>query len=190
MNLKKAAAGVAASALLGFGTLAGAVTLAGSASAAETHSDCVTFGPPPDFPILSVTPNCSQTVAMAGGDTQSQPDVNPCDPADTGTFSMTPNRSVFHVNVNGDGDLWVTGTTNGTAAFVPDNPGDVSATGSFANWFGVELNNKNFVNTFTTTVAMHLSNGQTAIFHEIGHVTLTPNGATLSFDKAGGACHG
>ncbi len=92
------------------------------------------------LPSETLTPLCTQTVATAGGDTQSQPDVNPCDPADTGTFTMTPKRSVFHVNVNGDGDLWVSSTTNGTATFVPDNPGNVSATGTFANWFGVQLN--------------------------------------------------
>ena len=120
----------------------------------------------------------------------SQPDVNPCDPTDTGTFTMIPKRSIFHVNVNGDGDLWVTGTTNGTATFTPTNAGDVSASGTFAQWFGLDLNNKNAVNTFTLAVAMHLSNGQTANFHEVASLTLTPKGAVLSFAKVGGTCNG
>jgi len=181
----KAARGVAVAVALTIGSAAGLVSAAGTA-AAETHSNCIQFDQ--DGNVIGLTPNCSQTVVQTGGPTQSSPGVNPCDPTDTGTVTIAISRQVYHINVDGAGDAWDTGTATGTVSFVPDVTTDVSGTGKFTNWFGDEFNANNLVQSSTFNLAVHLSNGQTATMHEVVHVTMTPSGAAMSFDKPTGSC--
>lgn len=158
----------------------------GSLSAAETHSNCITFDA--NGNLVGLTPNCSQTIAMQGGTGFSFPGTNPCT-GDTGTVSFAISHQVYHINVNGAGDAWDSGTDNGTATWVPDNAGAPTGQGSWVSWFGDSFNAQNTVNTFTFTFVIHFSNGQTATMHEVGHVTFTPNGPAVSFDKPTGGCN-
>lgn len=167
----------------------GTLTLAGAtlaltalpASAAQTHENCITFDENTGD-IVSVTPSCSETMTAKDLQPQTQPDVNPCT-GDPGTFTLTDARSVFHVNVNRDGEIWVTGTDEGTAAFIPVDPSGVSGTGHWTDWFGFNLNEQNMESTSTFDISMHLSNGQNVTSHDVSHDLLTPNGVEISFDK-------
>lgn len=170
---------------------AAAVGAPRSASAAETHSNCATFDDQGN--IISLTPSCSETISVQGGDPQSMPGLDPCT-GDTGTLTISFTHQVFHVNVDRDGDLWITGTQNGTLAFVPDDPSAPSGTGSWASWFGGSVNNRNSVMTDTFDAEAHLTTGQTATLHEVDHVTITGTGTiSTEFSKGsaltGGDCH-
>jgi hypothetical protein len=161
------------------------------AAAAETHFNCATFDDQGN--IVSVVPNCSQTISMQGGGSQSMPGVDPCT-GSTGTVTLTLTHQVFHVNVDGAGDLWITGTQNGTAVFTPDDAAAPAGSGSWAAWFGGSQNNRNGVLSDTFNVQVHFPTGQTATLHEVDHVTLSGTGTvTTQFSKGsaltGGDCH-
>ena len=154
---------------------------AAPANAAETHQNCAVTDDQGN--ILSVIPNCSETSTYQGGQSSDPNSVNPCT-GDAGAFTMYFRQNTFHVNVNGAGDLWVTGTENGTVSFVPDDPSAPSGTGPFATWFNFNDNNRNGNTTFTFDVEVHLSNGRIVGDHEVGHMNFSSTGAvTLSFDK-------
>lgn len=170
------------------GLTGGAMALwsAAPANAAETHQNCAVTDDQGN--ILSVTPNCSETVTYRGGQSSDPNSANPCT-GDTGTFTMYLRQNTFHVNVNGAGDLWATGTENGTVSFVPDDPSAPSGAGSVATWFNFNDNNRNGNTTFTLDVEVHLSNGQIVGDHEVGHMNFGPTGAvTLSFYKPTFTC--
>ncbi len=174
---------LAIAAATSLGLTAGAVALwsAAPANAAETHQNCVVTDDQGN--ILSVTPNCSETSTYQGGQSSDPNSVNPCT-GDTGTFTMYFRQNTFHVNVDGAGDLWATGTESGTVSFVPDDPSAPGGTGSFATWFNFNDNNSNGNTTFTFDAEVHLSNGQIVGDHEVGHMNFSSTGAvTLSFDK-------
>ncbi len=109
---------LAIAAATSLGLTAGAVALwsAAPANAAETHQNCVVTDDQGN--ILSVTPNCSETSTYQGGQSSDPNSVNPCT-GDTGTFTMYFRQNTFHVNVDGAGDLWATGTESGTVSFGP-----------------------------------------------------------------------
>lgn len=161
------------------GALMGLTLVMGSAqvvNAAETHSNCIVFdtsGNP-----VSFTPNCTQTMTSVGGDPQTMPVVNPCT-GDPGILTQTPGRSVYHITVNGAGDAWDTGTTQGTVTFTPTDPSAPTAAGPFATWFGDELNAQNMVQHFTFDATLHVSNGQTVKAHIQAQMTFTPNGPVV-----------
>ena len=175
--------------LVVLGTLVGLLGVAGVSAprhvtAAETHSNCIIFNPtgPP-----TLTPMCSETISQAGGPTQAQPDTNPCT-GDLGTFKTSTRHQVYHINVNGAGDAWDSGTQNGTATFVPNDPSAPSGSGSWTSWFGDSFNAQNMVQHFTFNVSVRLTNGQTVTFHESGHLSFTPNGPSVTFDKTTISC--
>jgi hypothetical protein len=151
------------------------------AGAAQTHENCITFDDNTGE-IVSVTPSCSETITVKNLPPESQPDANPCT-GDPGTFTLTDARSVFHVNVNRDGEIWVSGTDEGTAAFISDDSSGVSGTGHWADWFGFNLNEQNMESTSTFNISIHLSDGQNVTSHDVSHDLLTPNGVEISFDK-------
>ena len=161
----------------GAGAYVGAAPSA--AFAAETHSNCATFDN--NGNILSVTPNCSETVHFASPPS-SFPGANPCT-GDSGTVTINDDHSVFHVNVNGAGDLWLTGTDGGTTSFTADHPPAPSGSGTWTSWFGASMNSKSavFHNTFNST--FHLSDGTTVTMHDTAHTTITATGVVISFDK-------
>lgn len=164
--------------------VAATISAPGLAGAAETHTNCITFDGGGN--VIGLTPNCSQTVSQQGGvPPQSKPVVNPCT-GDTGIVTLLVTHQIYHINVDGAGDGWDTGTMNTSVSFVPDDSSKPSGSGSSTAWFGDSFNAQNTVQTFTARVAVHFSNGQTAIMHEVGHFALTPGGATFTFDKASG----
>lgn len=180
---------LAAVAATSTGLTGAAATLSAGApaGAAETHQNCVEVSS--EGAILSVVPSCSQTINTQGGDPQVQLDSpDPCNQAD-GTFTMFPRNSVFHINTNKDGDVWVTGTNNGTATFVPTDPSYPSGAGQWTEWFGLNINNRNNNRTSTFDVVMHMSDGGLVTQHEVSHFGLSASGITVTFDHMGGTCH-
>lgn len=165
-----------------------AVIVPTSVGAAETHTDCVTVDDMGN--ILSVVPNCSETLAGQTQPPQVFPSPNPCN-GDTGTITITTARSVFHVNVNGAGDVWATGTSTGTISFTPDDPSQPSAGGHTTSWFGVELNNRNSVMTDTFESTLRSTDGHTITVNGVDHVTLNANGTVTSKFSMNGnpICH-
>lgn len=117
-----------ASAASGFMLASGPI----SAAAAETHGNCATFNP--DGSIASVVPNCTETLSMQGGDPRQFPSPNPCT-GDPGIVSLYITHQVFHLNVNGAGDVWATGTETGAATFSSSDGGN-DYSGHWTSWFG------------------------------------------------------
>lgn len=146
--------------------------------AAETHSNCASFDN--NGNITGVTPNCSETLHAAPSSV-SNTSPDPCTGA-LGTFTMNDDHSVFHVNVNGAGDVWVTGTDGGTASFAADPPGP-SGSGPWTSWFGGQMNNKSTVFGSTMHLTIRLSDGTSVTMHDVQHMTMTPGGAVMSFNK-------
>lgn len=174
------------------GVLACAATVAATvpkaAAAAETHFNCATFDSQGN--IVSVVPNCTQTISMQGGDPQSIPGAfNPCT-GGTGTLTLSFTHQVFHINVNGAGDFWITGTQNGTATFTPDDPTAAVGSGSWTTWFGGAQNNQNGVLHDTFNLQVHFPNGLTATLHMIDHITFSGTGTITSMFSKGSAATG
>ena len=174
-------------ALVGMLACAGALAVAAGpkdARAAETHSNCATFDNQGN--ILSVTPSCTETIQSDGGPPQSMPAIDPCT-GDTGTLTILTRRSMFHVTVNGAGDVWVTGSQNGTVTFTPDNPSAPSGSGPWASWFGGSQNNRSSVMHDTFHAEIQLTNGQKVSVHMVDHVTINGTGTVTSQFSKGGA---
>lgn len=167
--------------------LVGAYALTGTTSAlGDTHGDCVTVD---DQGNMIFTPSCSETVHVTSAPNVF-PNPNPCT-GGTGTVELDDNHSVFHINVNGDGDAWLTGTDGGTASFTPDDPSQASGQGTWTSWFGTELNNQSTVNSGTNTVRLKMSDGTHVVIHETTHMTMTPDGnLSASFDHVSVSCGG
>ena len=168
--------------------LVGAYSVTGATSAlgAETHSNCATFDS--NGNIVGLTPNCSETMHAAPS-TISFSGANPCT-GDPGTVVLDDQHSVFHINVNGAGDAWLTGTDGGSASFLPDNPSAASGQGTWTSWFGGQLNRQSTVFGSTFTARFSLSDGTRVVMHDNSHSTLTPNGVTIAFDHPTLSCGG
>jgi hypothetical protein len=164
--------------------LLGAYALTGTTSAlGDTHANCVIFDQQGN--ITGFTPSCSETVHVT-----SPPRFFPastCTGA-PGTVELDDSHSVFHININGAGDAWFTGTDGGPASFTPNNPSDASGQGTWTSWFGTKLNNQSTVNGDTRTIRLSMSDGTSFVFHENSHATLTPNGVTLQHDNVVVTC--
>ena len=117
--------------------------------------------------------------------------TNPCTGED-GTITAIAANEVFHVTFFTTGDeFWVTGTDEGTATFIPDNPSGVSASGHFAAWFGESFNNKNDVQHDTFNLTLSNTDGSHVIVHETTHLSTNAAGVvTVNFDKMSVSCAG
>ena len=164
-----------------------ALGLVGSspAFAAQVHVPFCGIDP---MTLTGGIPGCSFTQNVHG-QVQTFPTNVPCvDPPmgpPTGTLTTTFN-AVFHVTVNGAGDVWVTGTQEGNFSFTPFAPplgGTISYTGHFASWFGASLNKNNAVFHDTFNVHGTGSDGSTLTFHIISHTSFSASGITLTFVK-------
>lgn len=164
-------ASVLASAASGLILAGGPVT----AAAAETHGNCATFAP--DGSIASVVPNCTETMSMLGGDPQQMPMPNPCT-GDPGLVTLYFTHQVFHLNVNGAGDVWATGTQNGTATFTSADGGP-DYSGNWSSWFGESLNKQNAVLTDTLNVVMRDPAGDLVSLHQVDHMRFDQYGDVL-----------
>jgi hypothetical protein len=161
-----------------------ALGLVGSAPAvaAEVHVPFCGITP---ISLAGAIPNCTFTQNIHGAtatfDT-TVPCVDPPGSLNTGTLTITYN-AVFHVAVNGAGDIWVTGTQEGDFSFIPFDPNRPSYTGHFAAWFGFSLNQKNAVFHDTFNVHGIGSDGSILTAHFITHMSFNANGIALVFDK-------
>ena len=149
-------------------------------SAAETHSNCVTFDPQTGN-IISVTPNCTETDHTVAPPTQFQ-SPDPCDQSNVGLITIAPTHTVSHTTVNGAGDVWFTSTVNGTVTFASQTGGP-NGQGTFTNWFGSSFNNRNAVFHSTFNNRIQLADGTTVTLHETFHMSFNANGVQLFFDK-------
>lgn len=156
------------------------------ASAAETHNNCIQFDS--NGNVIGLTPNCSQTISQESGQAPPPFEVtNPCT-GQTGSLALVVAHQVYHINVDGAGDAWDSGTTSGTASFTPDGTSTPTAQGSWTNWFGDSFNAQNVVQTFTIDINLKSAGGGTVVVHETGHVTFTPSGPSVFFDKFSASC--
>jgi len=157
-----------------------------AASAAETHSNCVTFDSSGN--IVSAVPNCTQTMVVKN-QSVSMSSPNPCSGA-PGTLSFNYTNSIVHVNVNGALDIWVTQTQTGSVSFVPTDPLQPSYAGHITVWFGASLNKNNFVFHDTFNATLTGTNGSIITFHMVDHVNVnaSTNGLVNSFSIGGFTC--
>jgi hypothetical protein len=171
-----------------FACAASAAVAVPISAGAQTHTDCATFDS--NGNIVNVVPNCSETDTTGAQPPQSQPSLNPCN-GDTGMLTMTVTRSIFHVNVNGAGDLWVTGTSEGTITFTPDDSSEPSASGHTTMWFGGSLNNRNAAFTDTFAATLRTTDGHTVTVHGVDHTTISGTGTVTSTFSFGNdpTCH-
>src|SRR5436190_18047341 len=115
--------------------------------------------------------------------------INPCN-GEPGTLTAIAANAVFHITyfTNGD-EFWVTGTSEGTVTFTPDNPNGISASGHFAAWFGESSNEKNDVQHDTNTFHLTGTDGSRITAHETSHLSKNANGVvTVNFDKMTVSC--
>ena len=116
-----------------------------------------------------------------------KPDVIPvsCSPAGNAIAIDSTGNGVLHFTQNNAGDVWLTGTfegngtvttglATGPTSFTPTGP---VYSGHTMEWFGVEENNKNFVNhaTFNFT-GTDLATGAPIGIHAAFQVTFNANG--------------
>ena len=114
---------------------------------------------------------------------------NPCT-GEQGHLTAFVKTAVFHVTSFTTGpEFWLTGTDEGIATFIPDDPHGVSLSGHFAQWFGESLNNRNDVAHFTGTFNLRGTDGSHVVVTETNHVSFNANGVmTVSFDKVNVHC--
>ena len=155
-----------------------------SASAAETHLNCATFDA--NGNIVSVVPNCSQTMVVKN-QIVSMPSLNPCSFV-PGTLTFDYTNSIFHINVNGASDVWVTQTQTGSVSFVPTNGAQPSYSGHLTVWFGASLNKSNFVFHDTFNATLTGTDGSTITFHMVDHVSVSATGMANVFSIGGFTC--
>ena len=114
---------------------------------------------------------------------------NPCT-GEPGVLTATAHTGVFHTTTFATGpEIWLTTTAEGTATFTPDDPNGVTATGHFAEWFGVSANNKNEVDHDTSTFQLKGTDGSHITVHEVIHFSTNANGSiTGNFDNMSVHC--
>jgi hypothetical protein len=115
------------------------------------------------------------------------PAENQCTGA-AGTFTAVAANEVFHITTQADGELWATGTDEGTVTFVPFEAG-ISFSGHFVNWFGGALNQKNHVENFTSTYVLTGTDGSRVVLHMGSHLSTNASGAiTVEFERRSFHC--
>ena len=114
---------------------------------------------------------------MQGGETQQFASPNPCT-GDPGVVTLYITHQVFHLNVNGAGDLWATGTQTGAATFTSSDGGN-NYSGHWTSWFGEQLNKQNAVTTDTLNVTMQDAAGDTVSMHQVDHMRFDQYGDVL-----------
>jgi hypothetical protein len=102
------------------------------------------------------------------------PSVNPCT-GEPGLLVASPSTAVFHTTTQADGNMWVTGTDQGNATFLPSGEGPVF-TGHFTAWFGEAVNNHNTVEHDTLTFNLFGPEGSHVIVHSRSHLSTNGKG--------------
>jgi hypothetical protein len=98
-----------------------------------------------------------------------------------GSLTISVATEVFHFTVNGAGDVWDTGTSQGTFSFTAFPDGTVY-TGHFAMWFGDAINNQNSVSNGTVNFVGTSATGAHLSLHVELHFRISVDGqVTMSF---------
>jgi hypothetical protein len=108
-------------------------------------------------------------------------EINPCTGA-TGTI-IDDEQDVFHITALADGTLHLTGHSTVTVTFTPDDFSQVAYEGHETFAFSESSNSRNFVTTTTSHVRVKGTDGTFVTVRELAHLTVTPTGVTVSFDK-------
>jgi hypothetical protein len=126
----------------------------------------------------------------AGADTitvrEQQVDINP---GETNTCTgaigtiIDDEQDVFHITTLADGTLHLTGHSTVTVTFVPDDPEQVAYAGHETFAFTESSRSRNFVTTTTSHVRVKGTDGTYVTVREIAHLTVSPTGVTVSFDR-------
>jgi hypothetical protein len=98
----------------------------------------------------------------------------------TGTVTIDFN-GVLHTTTLDDGTYHVTGTRTTSFVFVPDDPSQPTYTGHDTNWFGENVNRKNFTITAVSTEVAHGSDGSMFKAFLLFHLTVNPDGTVTTF---------
>jgi hypothetical protein len=113
--------------------------------------------------------------------------MNPCT-GEEGTITAIAANEKFHLTTHADGEMWATGTAEGTATFVPFGSG-LSYSGHFAAWFGQAVNQKNNVEHETNTFVLRAANGSQVIVHMRSHLSTNAAGeVTAEFKEISAHC--
>lgn len=179
-DMRKLMGATAAVLVLGF---AGFSLSAIHAVAAETHFNCVTFD---NNGNISVVPNCSETQTLKN-QTTAMLSANPCS-GTPGVLTEDFRNEIFHVTVNGAGDVWLTQTQTGTISFVPFDTSQPSYFGHIEGWFGGSLNKNNLVIHDTANARLTASDGSSVTLHMIDHTSFSASGIVNSFSLGGFSC--
>jgi hypothetical protein len=115
--------------------------------------------------------------------------TNPCT-GEPGMLDAIAKTGVFHTTSFAVGTgFWLTTTAQGTVTFTPADPNGVSASGHFAEWHGVSINNRNEVVTDTSTFQLWGTDGSHIAVHEVVHLGANANGlVTVTFDNVDVRC--
>jgi hypothetical protein len=108
-------------------------------------------------------------------------ETNPCTQA-TGTI-IDDEQDLFHITALADGTLHLTGHATVAVTFTPDDPAQVAYEGHETFAFSESSNSRNFVTTTTSHVRVKGTDGTFVTVRETAHLTVTPTGVTVSFDK-------
>jgi hypothetical protein len=108
-------------------------------------------------------------------------ETNPCTGA-TGTI-VDDEQDVFHITALADGTLHLTGHSTVTITFTPDDPAQVAYEGHETFAFSENTNSRNFVTTTTSHVRVKGTDGTFVTLREVAHLTMSPTGVGVSFDK-------
>ena len=162
--------------------------------------------PPGDFTCgVTVFTPCNQTAHFSTPSGTSAPEVGTPAPQATGcpafvavdapVIQGTGNGVEHAIIRNNAGDGSFTSTFTGTVTIVSwtvDSMGNLVApdpsvpifTGHLQQWFGGSFNHHNFVNHLTINFSGTAADGSTFSFHEVDHLSTTPNVAAApnSFD--------
>jgi hypothetical protein len=112
-------------------------------------------------------------------------ELNPCTGA-TGTI-VDDEQDVFHITFLPDA-THLTGHSTVDVTFVPDDPRQVAYAGHETFAVSEGSTSHNFVTTMTNHVRVKGTDGTFVTLHEVAHLTVTPDGVAVSFDRPTFVC--
>lgn len=137
-----------------------------------------------------VFPLPAAALAIGGTDTitvrERQIDVNPgeTNPCTGSTGTVTDDeQDVFHITALANGTLHLTGHGTTTVTFTPDDPAQITYTGHETFALSESSGGRNYVTTSTQNLRLKGSDDTFITIRERTHLTVTPTGVNVSFDK-------
>jgi hypothetical protein len=108
-------------------------------------------------------------------------ETNPCTGA-VGTI-VDEEQDVFHITTLADGSVHLTGHSTATVTFVPDEPDQITYEGHETFAISESSNSRSFTTNTTSHVRVKGTDGTFLTIGEVAHLTVGPNGITVSFEK-------